>query len=45
MLFRSPTALIDALIVMCAARLEEATVEKLDGLHGLKEKYITEIPR
>lgn len=40
-----PTALIDALIVMCAARLEEATVEKLDGLHGLKEKYITEIPR
>lgn len=41
----APTAFVDALIVMIAAKMEGTAVDKLSALHQLKQKYVDDIPR
>ncbi len=41
----APAAVIDAIIIMTAAKLSDQAVERLSALHRLKEEYQEDIPR
>ncbi len=41
----APTALIDGLVIQTAKQLKDSSIQSLDELYRLKEKYAAEIPR